>query len=147
NADEGEPGTFKDRTLMEQDPHRLIEGCLMTMRAIGSHVCYIYVRCELGTSIAPLQAAVEETRHQGYIGNKPFGIDHPMQIYVHMGAGAYICGEETSLLNSLEGRRGEPRLKPPFPAVKGAFGAPTIVNNVETIASVPDIVRMGGKAW
>jgi NADH-quinone oxidoreductase subunit F len=147
NADEGEPGTFKDRTLMELDPHRLIEGCLISMRAIGAHVCYIYVRCELVTSIARLEAAIEEARQQGYVGNKPFGIDHPMQIYVHMGAGAYICGEETSLLNSLEGRRGEPRLKPPFPAVKGAFGTPTIVNNVETIASVPDIVRMGGKVW
>ena len=147
NADEGEPGTFKDRTIMELDPHRLIEGCLITMRAIGANVCYIYVRCELVTSIARLEAAIEEARQQGYIGTTPFGIDHAMQIYVHMGAGAYICGEETSLLNSLEGRRGEPRLKPPFPAVKGAFGAPTIVNNVETIASVPDIVRMGGKAW
>ena len=147
NADEGEPGTFKDRTIMELDPHRLIEGCLISMRAIGAHVCYIYVRCELVTSIARLEAAIEDARKQGYIGARPFGVDHAMQIYVHMGAGAYICGEETSLLNSLEGKRGEPRLKPPFPAVKGAFGAPTIVNNVETIASVPDIVRMGGKAW
>jgi NADH-quinone oxidoreductase subunit F len=147
NADEGEPGTFKDRTIMEQDPHRLIEGCLITMRAIGANVCYIYVRCELVTSITRLEAAIEEARQQGYVGSTPFGVAQPMQIYVHMGAGAYICGEETSLLNSLEGRRGEPRLKPPFPAVKGAFGAPTIVNNVETIASVPDIVRMGGKAW
>jgi NADH-quinone oxidoreductase subunit F len=147
NADEGEPGTFKDRTLMELDPHRLIEGCLITMRAIGARVCYIYVRCELITSIARLEAAIEEARARGYLGDRPFGVDTPMHIYVHMGAGAYICGEETALLNSLEGRRGEPRLKPPFPAVKGAFGAPTIVNNVETIASVPDIVRMGGKAW
>jgi NADH-quinone oxidoreductase subunit F len=147
NADEGEPGTFKDRTIMELDPHRLIEGCLISMRAIGANVCYIYVRCELVTSIARLEAAIEEARAQGYIGSRPFDVDHAMQIYVHMGAGAYICGEETSLLNSLEGKRGEPRLKPPFPAVKGAFGAPTIVNNVETIASVPDIVRMGGKAW
>ncbi|HEX4354933.1 MAG TPA: NADH-quinone oxidoreductase subunit NuoF [Polyangiales bacterium] len=147
NADEGEPGTFKDRTIMERDPHRLIEGCLMTLRAIGGHVCYIYVRCELVLSIRRLEAAIEEARERGFVGDKPFGVDHPAQIYVHMGAGAYICGEETSLLNSLEGRRGEPRLKPPFPAIKGAFGAPTIVNNVETIASVPDIVRIGGKAW
>ncbi|HKU43434.1 MAG TPA: NADH-quinone oxidoreductase subunit NuoF [Polyangiales bacterium] len=147
NADEGEPGTFKDRTIMELDPHRLIEGCLIAMRAIGARVCYIYVRCELVTSIARLESAIEEARQKGYVGDRPFGIDQPMQIYVHMGAGAYICGEETSLLNSLEGKRGEPRLKPPFPAVKGAFGAPTIVNNVETIASVPDIIRMGGKAW
>jgi NADH-quinone oxidoreductase subunit F len=147
NADEGEPGTFKDRTLMELDPHRLIEGCLITMRAIGANVCYIYVRCELVTSIRRLEAAIEEARQRGYLGDRPFGVAHAAQIYVHMGAGAYICGEETSLLNSLEGKRGEPRLKPPFPAIKGAFGAPTIVNNVETIASVPDIVRMGGKAW
>jgi NADH-quinone oxidoreductase subunit F len=147
NADEGEPGTFKDRTLMEQDPHRLIEGCIITMRAIGAHTCYIYVRCELVKSIKRLEAAIEEARKRGYVGNAPFGVAHPIAIWVHAGAGAYICGEETSLLNSLEGLRGEPRLKPPFPAVSGAFGCPTIVNNVETIASVPDIVKMTGKAW
>ncbi|HEX7477818.1 MAG TPA: NADH-quinone oxidoreductase subunit NuoF [Polyangiales bacterium] len=147
NADEGEPGTFKDRTIMELDPHRLVEGCLIAMRAVGAHVCYIYVRCELVKSIQRLEAAIEEASERGYVGKQPFGVDHPTEIYVHMGAGAYICGEETALLNSLEGMRGEPRLKPPFPAVKGAFGAPTIVNNVETVASVPDIIRMGGKAW
>ena len=147
NADEGEPGTFKDRTIMELDPHRLVEGCMITMLAIGAHVCYIYVRCELVLSIDRLNAAIEEAKKRGYIGNAPFGVAHPINIYVHTGAGAYICGEETSLLNSLEGLRGEPRLKPPFPAVSGAFGCPTIVNNVETIASVPDIVRMGGKPW
>jgi NADH-quinone oxidoreductase subunit F len=147
NADEGEPGTFKDRTLMELDPHRLVEGCLITMRAIGAHVCYIYIRCELVTSIQRVGAAIEEARNRGYVGNTPFGVPHAAELYVHEGAGAYICGEETSLLNSLEGLRGEPRLKPPFPAVSGAFGCPTIVNNVETIASVPDIVRMGGKTW
>ncbi|MET0390992.1 MAG: NADH-quinone oxidoreductase subunit NuoF [Polyangiales bacterium] len=147
NADEGEPGTFKDRTLMERDPHRLIEGCLIAMRAIGAHVCYIYVRCELVTAIRRLELAIEEARQRGYVGETPFGTTHAARIYVHMGAGAYICGEETALLNSLEGKRGEPRLKPPFPAVKGAFGAPTIVNNVETICSVPDIIRLGGKNW
>jgi NADH-quinone oxidoreductase subunit F len=147
NADEGEPGTFKDRTLMELDPHRLIEGCLITMRAIGSHVCYIYVRCELVKSIQRIEAAIEDARQRGYIGKTPFGVAHSIDIWVHTGAGAYICGEETSMLNSLEGLRGEPRLKPPFPAIAGAFGCPTIVNNVETIASVPDIVRMGGKEW
>jgi NADH-quinone oxidoreductase subunit F len=147
NADEGEPGTFKDRTLMELDPHRLVEGCLITMRAIGAHTCYIYIRCELVTSIKRVEAAIEEARAKGYVGKTPFGVDHPTAIWVHTGAGAYICGEETSLLNSLEGLRGEPRLKPPFPAVSGAFGCPTIVNNVESIASVPDIVRMTGKAW
>jgi NADH-quinone oxidoreductase subunit F len=147
NADEGEPGTFKDRTLMELDPHRLVEGCLITMRAIGAHVCYIYVRCELVTSIQRIEAAIAEARQRGYIGKAPFGVNHPIDMWVHPGAGAYICGEETSLLNSLEGLRGEPRLKPPFPAVVGAFGCPTIVNNVESIATVPDIIRMGGKEW
>jgi len=147
NADEGEPGTFKDRTIMEIDPHRLIEGCIIACHAIGAHVCYIYVRCELGLSIARLDAAIEEARARGYLGKRPFGINHEIEIYTHPGAGAYICGEETALLNSLEGKRGEPRLKPPFPAVAGAFGAPTIVNNVETIASVPDIIKMGGDNW
>jgi NADH-quinone oxidoreductase subunit F len=147
NADEGEPGTFKDRTIMELDPHRLIEGCIIACHAIRAHVCYIYVRCELVKSIARLDAAIEEARRAGYLGASPFGTSHDIQIYTHPGAGAYICGEETALLNSLEGKRGEPRLKPPFPAVSGAFGAPTIVNNVETIASVPDIVRMGGENW
>ena len=147
NADEGEPGTFKDRTLMELDPHRMLEGCLITMRAVGANVCYVYVRCELVKAIQRLEAAIEEARARGYVGKRPFGIDHPCEIYLHIGAGAYICGEETALLNSLEGKRGEPRLKPPFPAVAGAFGAPTIVNNVETLAAVPDIVEMGGKKW
>ncbi len=147
NADEGEPGTFKDRTIMELDPHALVEGCLITMRAIGAHVCYIYVRCELVKSIQRIETAIEDARQRGYVGKAPFGVGHPIDIWVHAGAGAYICGEETSLLNSLEGLRGEPRLKPPFPAIAGAFGCPTIVNNVETIAAVPDIVRMGGNEW
>lgn len=147
NADESEPGTFKDRTIMNEDPHRLIEGILITCWAIGAHACYIYVRGELAHSIAILDAALAEARDKGYVGERPFGKAFPVQIYTHTGAGAYICGEETGLLNSLEGRRGEPRLKPPFPAIKGAFGMPTIVNNVETIAAVPDIVEMGGEAW
>ena len=147
NADEGEPGTFKDRALMEKDPHRLIEGCIISMYAIGAHKCWIYVRCELELSIARLEQAIKDAHIKGYLGRRPFGKDFPLEIYVHPGAGAYICGEETSLLNSLEGLRGEPRLKPPFPAVKGAFGMPTIVNNVETIASVPDVVKMGGQKW
>jgi NADH-quinone oxidoreductase subunit F len=132
---------------MEKDPHRLIEGCIIAMYAIGAHKTFIYVRCELVLSIQRLEAAVKEAHAKGYLGARPFGKDHPMDIVVHPGAGAYICGEETSLLNSLEGQRGEPRLKPPFPAVKGAFGMPTIVNNVETIASVPDVVEMGGERW
>ncbi len=147
NADEGEPGTFKDRTIMEQDPHHLLEGCMITMYAIGAHTTYIYVRCELVTAIKRLEQGVRDLHAKGYLGKRPFGRDFPMDIHIHTGAGAYICGEETSLLNSLEGRRGEPRLKPPFPAVSGAFACPTIVNNVETIAQVTDIVKMGGEAW
>lgn len=147
NADESEPGTFKDRSIMDLDPHRLIEGAIISCFAIDAHVSYIYVRGELAFSIARLERAIDEARAAGYLGDRPFGIDHEIDIHVHSGAGAYICGEETALLNSLEGRRGEPRLKPPFPAVKGVFGMPTIVNNVETIASVPDIVEMGGEAW
>jgi NADH-quinone oxidoreductase subunit F len=147
NADESEPGTFKDRTIMDLDPHRLIEGCILSCYAIGAHVAYIYVRGELAFSIGRLEAAVAEARAAGYLGDRPFGVDYPIDVHIHSGAGAYICGEETALLNSLEGRRGEPRLKPPFPAIKGVFGMPTIVNNVETIASVPDIIEMGGEAW
>lgn len=147
NADESEPGTFKDRTIMDLDPHRLIEGCILTCFAIGAHVTYIYVRGELQFSIERLDNAIAEARAAGYLGDRPFGVDHKIEVYTHSGAGAYICGEETALLNSLEGRRGEPRLKPPFPAIKGVFGMPTIVNNVETIAAVPDIIEMGGDAW
>ncbi|MBN1653708.1 MAG: NADH-quinone oxidoreductase subunit NuoF [Deltaproteobacteria bacterium] len=147
NGDEGEPGTFKDRTIMERDPHRLIEGCVITLFAIGGHIAYIYVRCELVKAIRRLEDAIEEARQKGFIGDRPFGKDHKIEIYVQPGAGAYICGEESSLLNSLEGNRGEPRLRPPFPAVEGAFRCPTIVNNVETISSISEIVRMGGKAW
>jgi len=147
NADESEPGTFKDRSIMDLDPHRLIEGAIISCYAISAHVAYIYVRGELALSVERLENAIAEARAAGYLGDKPFGVDHRIEVYVHSGAGAYICGEETALLNSLEGRRGEPRLKPPFPAVKGVFGMPTIVNNVESIASVPDIIAMGGEAW
>ncbi len=147
NADEGEPGTFKDRTLMEQDPHRLIEGCIISAFAVGATKAYIYVRCELTLAIARLEAAIAEARKSGLLGQRLLASDFSLDIYVHLGAGSYICGEETALLNSLEGKRGEPRLKPPFPAVEGAFGQPTLINNVETIASVPDIMRMGGAAW
>ena len=147
NGDESEPGTFKDRSIMDLDPHRLIEGCIITCFAIGAHVAYIYVRGELAFSIERLEAAVAEAKVAGILGDRPFGVDHPVEVHIHSGAGAYICGEETALLNSLEGRRGEPRLKPPFPAIKGAFGMPTIVNNIETIAAVPDIIEMGGDAW
>jgi NADH-quinone oxidoreductase subunit F len=144
NADEGEPGTFKDRTVMERDPHSLIEGCMIGCLGIGAHVAYIYVRDELHLSKDRLWNAIHEAREKGYLGKRAFGGDYPLEVYVHTGAGAYICGEETSLLNSLEGKRGEPRLKPPFPAQAGAFGMPTTVNNVESIAAVPAILEMGG---
>jgi len=144
NADEGEPGTFKDRTIMELDPHAVVEGCIIGCFGIGAHAAYIYVRDELHLSKDRLWGAIKEAKAKGYLGAKPFGIDYPVEVYVHTGAGAYICGEETSLLNSLEGSRGEPRLKPPFPAQAGAFGMPTTVNNLETIAAVPTILAMGG---
>jgi len=144
NADEGEPGTFKDRTLMEHDPHSTIEGCIIACRGMGAHVAYIYVRDELHLSKARLWAAIEEAKAKGYLGKRPFGIPYEVEVYVHTGAGAYICGEETALLNSLEGKRGEPRLKPPFPAQAGAFGMPTTVNNLESIAAVPTIMSLGG---
>lgn len=144
NADEGEPGTFKDRTIMERNPHSLIEGCIIGCYGVGAHAAYIYVRDELHLSKARLWAAIEEARAKGYLGKNPFGGNYEVEVYVHTGAGAYICGEETALLNSLEGRRGEPRLKPPFPAQVGAFGCPTTVNNVETLAIVPTVLQLGG---
>jgi NADH-quinone oxidoreductase subunit F len=147
NADEGEPGTFKDRSLMELNPHALIEGCIIGCYAIGAHVAYIYVRDELHLSKERLWAAIDEAKKKGYLGARPFGKDHAVSVYVHTGAGAYICGEETALLNSLEGRRGEPRIKPPFPAQAGAFGCPTTVNNVETIAVLPSVINIGGDAF
>src|SRR6478735_1956210 len=144
NADEGEPGTFKDRSIMEMNPHALIEGCIIGSYAIGAHACYIYVRDELHLSKERLWGAIKEARAKGYLGKNPFGKDYEVEVYVHTGAGAYICGEETALLNSLEGRRGEPRLKPPFPAQYGAFGNPSTVNNVETIAIAPTVFEVGG---
>ena len=147
NADEGEPGTFKDRTIMEKNPHSVIEGCIIGCFGIGAHAAYIYVRDELHLSKQRLWEAIEEARAKGHLGARPFGLDYPVEVYVHTGAGAYICGEETSLLNSLEGRRGEPRFKPPFPAQYGAFGCPTTVNNLETIAIVPTVMAMGGDAF
>ncbi|MFW5740148.1 MAG: NADH-quinone oxidoreductase subunit NuoF [Myxococcota bacterium] len=147
NADEGEPGTFKDRTIMELDPHRLIEGCMIACYGVGAHAAYIYVRHELHHAKDRLWSAIREARDKGILGPKPFGVDFPLDVFVHTGAGAYICGEESALLNSLEGRRGEPRLRPPFPAQRGAFGCPTTVNNVETIASCPTIIEMGGEEF
>jgi NADH-quinone oxidoreductase subunit F len=147
NADEGEPGTFKDRTIMEMNPHSLIEGCIIGAYGIGAHAAYIYVRDELHLSKERLWQAIREARAKGYLGRNPFGKSYPVDVFVHTGAGAYICGEETALLNSLEGKRGEPRLKPPFPAQYGAFGCPTTVNNVETIAIVPTVFEVGGDAF
>ncbi len=147
NADEGEPGTHKDRTIMEQNPHAVIEGCIIGCYGIGAHVASIYVRDELHLSKKRLWDAIKEARAKGYLGKRPFGKDYPVEVYVHTGAGAYICGEETSMLNSLEGKRGEPRLKPPFPAQAGAFGCPTTVNNLETIAIVPTVFGMGGEEF
>jgi NADH-quinone oxidoreductase subunit F len=147
NADEGEPGTFKDRTIMEQNPHSVLEGCMIGCYAIGAHACYIYVRDELHLSKERLWGAIREARGKGMLGNMPFGNNYAIDIYVHTGAGAYICGEETALLNSLEGRRGEPRLKPPFPAQAGAFGFPTTVNNVETVAIMPTAFALGGDTF
>jgi NADH-quinone oxidoreductase subunit F len=147
NADEGEPGTHKDRTIMELNPHSVIEGCIIGCYAIGAHVAYIYVRDELHLCKERLWNAIHEARAKGYLGKTPFGTGHAVEVHVHTGAGAYICGEETSMLNSLEGRRGEPRLKPPFPAQVGAFGCPTTVNNLETIAIVPTAIQMGGEAF
>jgi NADH-quinone oxidoreductase subunit F len=147
NADEGEPGTFKDRTIMERNPHAIIEGAVITCFAMGAHTAYIYVRDELHLAKARLWEAIGEAKAKGYVGASPFGASHRVDIHVHTGAGAYICGEETALLNSLEGKRGEPRIKPPFPAQAGAFGCPTTVNNVETIASIPTVIDIGGDAF
>ncbi|MDN5920651.1 MAG: NADH-quinone oxidoreductase subunit NuoF, partial [Pseudonocardia sp.] len=146
NADEGEPGTCKDIPTMMADPHSLIEGCIVTSYAIRAHFCAIYVRGEAVHCIRRLRSAVAEAKAKGYLGRDILGTGFDLEIVVHAGAGAYICGEETALLDSLEGRRGQPRLKPPFPATSGLYSSPTVVNNVETIASVPAIVT-GGSAW
>ncbi len=147
NADESEPGTFKDRYLMEYNPHILIEGLITSSYALEAHVAYIYIRGEYWYLIEILERAIAQAKQKGFLGQKILGKDYALEIYVHPGAGAYICGEETALIESLEGKRGNPRLKPPFPAVYGVYGCPTVVNNVETIASVPWIVNNGGKAY
>ncbi len=145
NADEGEPGTFKDRYILERDPHQLIEGIMISAFAIGSHKAYIYIRGEYVEPYQRLQAAVDEATAKNYLGKNIFGSDFQLDLVVHRGAGAYICGEETALLESLEGKRGLPRLKPPFPAIVGLFGCPTIINNVETLACVPFILKNGAE--
>ncbi len=146
NADEGEPGTFKDRQIMEHMPHRLVDGMISAASAIGSETGYIYVRCELRLAIERLEKAIEEAYAKGYLGKNIFGSGRNFDLTVHPGAGSYICGEETALIESLEGDRGQPRLKPPFPAVSGAFGCPTVVNNVATLANVPGIL-LNGAEW
>lgn len=147
NADESEPGTFKDRAIMEWDPHMLIEGILISSYALEVHKAFIYIRGEFCEPYFRLQQAVDEAYEQGVIGEDCLGTGFKLDIIVHRGAGAYICGEETALLESLEGKRGYPRIKPPFPAVKGLFQCPTIINNVESIANVPWIVKHGADAY
>ncbi len=148
NADESEPGTFKDRYIIEHDPHLLVEGIALTCWALDIHLAYVYIRGEFAKQARILEAAIAEARAAGIIGPRLLGKkDFDLEIHVHRGAGAYICGEESALLESLEGKKGYPRLKPPFPAVVGLWGKPTIINNVETIANVPWIVTHGGEAF
>jgi NADH-quinone oxidoreductase subunit F len=147
NADESEPGTFKDRYLMEFLPHLLIEGLIISSYALGSNSTYIYIRGEYAWIVAILEQAISEAKQNGFLGKNILGTGFDCEIYVQRGAGAYICGEETALIESLEGKRGNPRIKPPFPAVKGLWGCPTVVNNVETIAAVVPIINMGGEAY
>ncbi len=147
NADESEPGTFKDRYLMERNPHLLIEGMILSSYALGSHTSYIYIRGELFYVLRILEKAIAEAYAAGFLGKNILGSGFDLDLYVHPGAGAYICGEETALIESLEGKRGNPRIKPPFPAVQGLYGCPTVVNNVETLATVPWIVMNGGEAY
>lgn len=143
NADESEPGTFKDRLLMEKDPHQLIEGIILSSYSIGARRAFVYIRGEYYEGIAKLQKAVSEAKQKGYLGSNILGKDFSLELVIHPGAGAYIAGEETALLNSLEGLRATPRLKPPFPAVAGLYKKPTVVNNVETLCNVVHIVNKG----
>ncbi len=147
NADESEPGTFKDRELMQKSPHMLIEGIVIAAWAADINRSFIYIRGEYQQQAAILEAAIEEARAAGYLGERILGSEHSLSLVLHRGAGAYICGEETGLLDSLEGKRGNPRLKPPFPANQGLYQGPTLINNVETLATVPHIIRMGGAAY
>lgn len=147
NADESEPGTFKDRFIMERNPHQLIEGALLACYALYADVCYIYIRGEFDECERRVQRAIDEAREAGYIGHNICGSEFSCEVYIHKGAGAYICGEETALMESLEGKKGQPRTKPPFPAQVGIFGCPTTINNVETIAAVPYIMRHGAAVY
>jgi NADH-quinone oxidoreductase subunit F len=144
NADESEPGTFKDRELMQKTPHMLIEGIVIASYAAGANRSFIYIRGEYELQAEMLDAALAEAYEAGYLGDDILGSGHSLSLVLHRGAGAYICGEETGLLDSLEGKRGNPRLKPPFPAVQGLYHGPTLINNVETLSTVPTIIEMGG---
>jgi NADH-quinone oxidoreductase subunit F len=143
NGDESEPGTFKDREIIEDDPHQLLEGIIISAFAIRCHTAYVYLRGEFALGVERLEAAIAEARQAGFLGKNILGTGFDLDVWVHRGAGAYICGEETGLIESLEGKRAYPRIKPPFPATHGLFGCPTIVNNVETLACVPHIVQRG----
>jgi len=147
NADESEPGTFKDRYLMEHIPHMLIEGMIVSSFALGANRSYIYIRGEYMYVLNILEKAIQEAYDHGFLGKNILGSGYDLDLFVSPGAGAYICGEETALLESLEGKRGNPRIKPPFPAVKGLWGCPTVVNNVESIATVPHIINMGAEEY
>ena len=147
NADESEPGTFKDRYLMEFIPHLLIEGLIISSFALGSNATYIYIRGEYAWIPEILEQAIAEAKANGWLGKNILGTGFDCEIYVHSGAGAYICGEETALIESLEGKRGNPRIKPPFPAIKGVWGRPTVVNNVETLAAIVPVINIGGEAY
>ena len=147
NADESEPGTFKDRYLMEYNPHFLIDGMICSAYAIGSHTSYIYIRGEYKFIIKILEKAIQEAYANGWLGKNILGSGYDLDIYVHSGAGAYICGEETALIESIEGKKGHPRMKPPFPAVAGLYGCPTVVNNVESLAVVSWIIQNGGEEY
>ena len=146
NADESEPGTCKDRDILRHDPHKLVEGCLIAGFAMGAVAAYVYVRGEFFREAERLQAAVDEARDAGLVGRDACGSGYDFEVHVHRGAGAYICGEETALLESLEGKKGQPRIKPPFPAAAGLYGCPTTINNVETIAVAPAVCRRGA-SW
>jgi len=146
NADEGEPGTFKDRIIMEGDPHKLIEGIIIASYAIGANTAFIYVRGEYYKSIKTLENAIENARKKGYLGEKILGTDFSLDVKIKIGAGSYVCGEETALIESAEGKRGNPRIKPPFPGVSGLQKKPSVVNNVETLSNIPSII-LNGSEW
>ncbi len=147
NADESEPGTFKDRELMTKQPHMLIEGMIIAAYAVGANRSFIFIRGEYALPADVLDAALDEAERAGYLGERILGSDHSLSLVVHRGAGAYICGEETALLDSLEGKRGNPRLKPPFPANQGLYQGPTLINNVETLMTVVPVMRLGGDEY